>query len=100
MRNLKTDFNADKAVFGFPFFRFFFSFLFFFFQMGDPLVKKIKGLSLKVKPFRNIATYKQIWGAPSSPLPPTSTCTQCKSMNLRIRPRVKSYVTDFMCDAL
>ena len=51
------------------------------------LVKKIKGFPLKVKSFRNTATYQELWGGvPSSPPTPLY---HGGGMNLLVRPRVK-----------
>ena len=48
-------------------------------------VKKIKGFPLKVKSFRNTATYQKLRGGVSS----TPPRYQGGCMNLRARPRVK-----------
>ena len=53
------------------------------------LVKKIKGLPLKVKSFRNTATYQKLWGGvPSTPPPPCTTvgvwiCLYVRGLNSR-----------------
>ena len=48
----------------------------------------MKGFPLKVKSFRNTATYQKLrGGAPSTPPPPP--LYHGRGMNLRVRPRVK-----------
>ena len=46
-------------------------------------------VKLKVKSFRNTATYQKLWGGVLSPPPPTPLYHD-GGMNLRVRPRVKT----------
>ena len=58
------------------------------------LVKKIKGFPLKVKSFRNTATYQKLrGGVPSTPQPPF--LYHGGGMTLRVRQRVKDFLFKF-----
>ena len=52
--------------------------------VGDVTGLQQRHLPLKAKSFRNITTYKKIWGGVPSTLPPYHG----GGMNLRVRPRV------------
>ena len=57
--------------------------------MPPHLVKKMKGFPLKVKSFRNTATYQKLRGGVPSTPPPPPPLYDGGGMNLRVRPKVK-----------